>query len=583
MENWRKLRSTGVDWALGGYGCVQYGNQAKIMPEGRKFLRGVYGLWLILVGLGSGQVCVGWHGGRSQSGQAILTGSTWFEYRYFVRDSARQAYGLPQYDHLLQGAHGYAEVSGWWRQWHFRVRPEFYLNSNLIVPTEAYNEVGIPHWFLQYMWMDSSGTWELALSAGHHYLQFGEGLLFRTWNEPLLGIDNALVGLALRARVGNVQTVMFGGRIRHRFTTYPAFVKGLWLETTPLQGGVTLRTGGIFWSRTFPMDAMNTWVQQINTYPDSLQFIPRYNMYVGGGYLQVASSVFSLDIEGGMHTHDIQYTPNRQYLHNPQGWSGQCRLSVFAGRWTGTVGLRYIQAFDLRAQPEAVGTEGFLNYLPAFTRLLSYPLSAWYLPVATGYRELAFQADMYWMVSDVVNIEGHAARIYGNQTDTPTYQTVLVLGEWEMHDRWHLVLLFQYLFYDLKAYLGKVSVPLRGWVPLVQLTWRPPIRVASYSLWHKWTVQLLWTQQDMGSWLYGQWELGLSPVVSVFVSDAWNFQPVKSRALHYVSGGVSLEVLTGWKFQVGWYQQREGFQCAGGICRYEPAFHGLRLTVLGSM
>lgn len=549
------------------------------MPgQDRKFLL-VLGQGAVCFGLAANALCAGTPEGE----RTIVTGSTWFEYRYFVRDSARQAYGLPQYDHLLQGAHGYAEVSGWWKEWQFRIRPEFYLNSNLIVPTEAYNRVGVPHWFLQYTWSDSAGNHELHLSAGHHYLQFGEGLLFRTWNEPLLGIDNALVGLALRVRMGDFHTTLFGGRIRHRFTTYPAFVKGLWIEATPLQRTVTVQTGAIFWSRTFTMDIMNTWVQQINTYPDSLQFIPRYNMYVGGGYLRLISPVFSLDLEGGIHTHDIQYTTDRQYLHDPQGWSVLTRLSVFAGRVTGIVAMRYLQAFDLRTQPEASGMEGFLNYLPAFTRLLSYPLSAWYLPPATGYQELAIQADMYWSVSEALSIEGHVARIYGNQSDTPTYQTVLLLSEWEPHSHWHFTAMVQYLEYDLRTYLGKVSEPLRGWVPLLQVTWRPSVTLWSYALWHKWTVQLLWTRQDMGSWLYGQWEVGLSPVFSVFVSDAWNFQPVKAHALHYVSGGVSLEVLTGWKFQVGWYQQREGFQCAGGICRYEPAFHGFRLTVLGSM
>ena len=53
-------------------------------------------------------------------------------------------------------------------------------------------------------------------------------------------------------------------------------------------------------------------------------------------------------------------------------------------------------------------------------------------------------------------------------------------------------------------------------------------------------------------------------------------EKIKYDGLHYPSVGVVYSIKAS-RFSLAYVKQVEGINCAGGICRYEPTFHGVRV------
>ena len=97
--------------------------------------------------------------------------------------------------------------------------------------------------------------------------------------------------------------------------------------------------------------------------------------------------------------------------------------------------------------------------------------------------------------------------------------------------------------------------------------------------------QYLRTEQDLGSFYHGILEWNSSPHFSIAVSDMINTEPVRkvnptlaNQVLHYPSLFVKYNIKT-TSFTAAYVKQVEGVNCTGGICRLEPAFSGLRVTL----
>ncbi|MGC4058318.1 MAG: DUF6029 family protein [Chitinophagaceae bacterium] len=90
------------------------------------------------------------------------------------------------------------------------------------------------------------------------------------------------------------------------------------------------------------------------------------------------------------------------------------------------------------------------------------------------------------------------------------------------------------------------------------------------------------TKQDMGSWLYGLVEYTIAPKWSFALSDMYNIKPTAGYdKLHYYN--VFAAYTKGpHRFSLAYVKQVAGINCTGGVCRYEPAFSGVRGTITTS-
>lgn len=74
------------------------------------------------------------------------------------------------------------------KKWTFGIQAEAYEQNALLNMNPKYNQTNIATYFAQY-----KGE-KLDVTAGYFYEQFGSGLLFRSWEDRALGINNALRG-----------------------------------------------------------------------------------------------------------------------------------------------------------------------------------------------------------------------------------------------------------------------------------------------------------------------------------------------------------------------------------------------------
>ena len=106
------------------------------------------------------------------------------------------------------------------------------------------------------------------------------------------------------------------------------------------------------------------------------------------------------------------------------------------------------------------------------------------------------------------------------------------------------------------------------------------------DLLYKWTptvstrmeLQYLSSKEDQGDWLAGLLEFNLAPHWSVFASDMWNHG---STRLHYYNAGLSY-TYEHIRVAAGYGRYKAGFICSGGVCREIPAYTGANLSLTAS-
>ena len=94
-------------------------------------------------------------------------------------------------------------------------------------------------------------------------------------------------------------------------------------------------------------------------------------------------------------------------------------------------------------------------------------------------------------------------------------------------------------------------------------------------------------KQDYGDWLFGLAEFSVAPHWSFVISDMYNITPGKNspvqangekRELHYPRFDIFYTHKSN-RFSLSYVKQVDGIVCTGGICRLEPAFSGVKMTI----
>jgi hypothetical protein len=103
------------------------------------------------------------------------------------------------------------------------------------------------------------------------------------------------------------------------------------------------------------------------------------------------------------------------------------------------------------------------------------------------------------------------------------------------------------------------------------------------------------TKQDYGSWAYALLEYDLAPKWSISMSDMYNtvinrnpdnpnssypgFSTKKAQNYYTIYAAYTKGP---HRFSLAYVKQVDGINCSGGVCRYEPAFSGVKATITTS-
>ncbi len=463
-------------------------------------------------------------------------------------------------------------------------------------------------WGLPYYYIGAKYKWA-QLTLGHFYDQFGSGLVFRTYEERSLGIDNSLHGarLALQPFKG-VNFKFLGGKQRHYWELNDSWVYGADVEINVEQ-----------WSRR--MLEKNTYLtvglSAVSKHEKEDEELRRNNVETGQTYrLRLPENVAAFDarinLQKGNYNflaeyawkgQDPSFDNNYIYHHG----SALLLSGSYSKRGMSLL-LQAKRSEDMayRSRRSVNGTSSFINHLPAFAYQHTYTLAALY-PYATqnALGEWAFQAEFAYnfkrntalggkygtnlkinfshvrsldkdsltlgSFDNLCGTKGYSAKFFamGNET---YYQDINVQIEKKLTKKFKMSLMYMHQIYNKRVVEGE-GEKIKSHISIAE---------GKYQFSKKFTlrgeVQWLHTKQDQKDWGAYLIEFSFAPHFMLTFSDAFNRHVGENdRTVHYLMGSACYTHKS-HRLQLSYGKTRAGYNCSGGVCRYVPASKGLQVS-----
>ncbi len=533
----------------------------------------------------------------------IVGGSIVANANFFMPDSTIGALNTPQYDHQQFGSDSWVSLTAAYKGFEGGFRFDMFNNSNLIDPNGSYSDQKIGRWFLRKQ-ID-----RFKVEAGYIYDQIGSGIIYRAYEVRALAIDNALYG----AKVGydltpDWKVTAFAGKQKNRFETYSTTIKGGTISgyfKLDSMGKYAMSPGFGILSKTLSDRTMKGIVSAISTFTPEDSIGAVYNTHAFSVYNTLSAGNFSWYVEGAYKTNEVMYDP----LVVKHNWVGANSLGRLVNR-TGTVfysTLTYAQRglgitlegkrtenFNYRVDPFVTLNRGSINFLPPMARSNTYTLNSYYSAVTQEFGEQGFQVDIKYSPSRKMNFGLNYSNIQ-DLKGAQLYQEVFADFSYKYKRKWTLTTGVQLQEYNIERYYNEPGVPnIEAITPFVEFL---------YKLSRKKSVRMELQYMNLlkeeghdelphtGNWVFGLLEYNIAPHWSISLSDRVNVVPGetsyentttgKKDQIHYPRADVYYT--TGSKrFGLSYVKQVEGIVCTGGVCRLEPAFSGVKLSINAS-
>jgi hypothetical protein len=525
--------------------------------------------------------------------QGTFSGDLMMNLNFFMKDTNIKASGNPLYDNALSGSDAWLSMRYAINGYTFFARADGFDNSNLKNPVSPNTDFGIGAWSITKE-MD-----DLSITVGSIYDQIGSGILFRSYEDRGLLIDNALMGFQLKYKFSDKFSMKgFTGQMKNNNSDnnlinnvrYAPVVKGISGEGDLNVGKAHLVPGFGALNRTLDGASMNNVAAGINALDTADRFLPRYNMYAFTAYNTLTYKNLSWYVEGAYKTHEAilitnQYDPHFGKLADRDG--NIVYTSVNYGRKGLALSLtgKRTEDFTMRTSPNETVLKGMLNWQPIVAVMRPLRLMSRYTPASQDQSEMAGTAQMNISPNDVTTFTLTYTHI-NTLTNEKLYREAYAEGVYQGMDKWVLEGGVQYIEYNLDAYQIR-SIPfltLYGITPFAELTYKI---TDNKSL--RMEMQYMHANQDYGSWAFALLEYNIAPKWSFTISDMYNVKPnpgadnlnYKNPGNHYYNFFMA-HTRGANRFTLAYVKQVDGINCSGGVCRYEPAFSGVKATVTSS-
>jgi len=531
-----------------------------------------------------------------------ISGSLESNANFFFKDAAIGANNTPQYEHQLFGADTWLNVSYLKNDFEASVRFDFFQNSILPDPKNSFTDEGIGRWYVR------KKVNKLDISVGHIYDQIGSGIIFRAYEERPLFIDNALLGARVSYDLApDWKIKAFTGRQKNVFDTYKSNIRGLNLEGY-VSGGEdanwSIAPGFGAVARTQSGTSIDQLVAEISTYTPQDTVSINYNTYAFTLYNTLSVGAFSWYVEGAYKSPEVFYD-EYAIKHNPVGGDSKGKFVrapgtvlytslSYAGHGVGiSVEGKRTENFKFRTNPFVLLNRGAINFLPPMTRINSFRLNSRYQAATQELGEQAFQVDISYRPSKKLLFDLN----FSNITDLNNqllYREIHLTGTLKKKRKWHLLGGLQLQTYNQEIYEVKPGYPLvEAVIPFAEFLYKinrkKAIRFEAQYMSVGQDVKAN-AKQDYGDWAFGLVEYTIAPHWTFSASDMYNITPGKNsptdasgnkKSVHYPRFDIYYSHKAN-RYSISYVKQVEGIVCSGGICRLEPAFSGIKLTVNSS-
>jgi hypothetical protein len=534
--------------------------------------------------------CIAYFSISAQDPQGVLSGSLDLNANIFLKDSAINAFGLPQYENQYFGNESWLNLRYSKGDFSAGLRYDFFLNSNLPNPSASFTQNGLGRWYVSKQFND------LDIDVGYLYDQIGSGIIYRAYENTPLFVDNALLGASLKLKLNdNLWIKGFGGQQKNAFETYGGSIKALNAEYFKSFGKedktVSIAPGIGFVNKTLSDEIMSKIVDALTAYLPIDRFGPVYNSYALTAYNTLQYKNLSLYTEAVVKTKDIYYnnfatkaevsgSTTRGKFENKNGSVLYTSLG-YAGEKIGlTLEAKRTENFVFRMDPTQRLLRGYITFLPPMNRQNTYRLTARYAPFTQEVSEQAIQLDYKhrwnkkW--SHSINLSW-INTLDGQKLYRELYTDII----YKPSNNYSFTAGLQRVQYNQEVYEEKPDVPtVSTYVPFFDILYKISRKKAL-----RLETQYMFTDQDFGSWVHSLLEFSIAPRWIFESSIMYNTDPkkkligaAKPEKIAYPSVGVTYSKGTN-RLQLRYVKQVEGVVCSGGICRLEPAFSGMRFTL----
>jgi len=529
-----------------------------------------------------------------------FSGSVFLNSNFYLRDTTINASGNNFYDNLKAGGESWFDLKYNSDFINAGMRFDLFANSNRIFPNNEYSEQGIGNWFI------NKQIDRLNLTAGYFYEQFGAGSIFRAYEERLLGLDRAIMGIKAKYEISeNAEITAFMGRQKLLFELSEPILKGLQVNTYNTIKNIYLNTSVALVNRTLDVATIQTIASDINRQPLASRFVPKHNVYAISLYNSFSSGNFTWLLEASVKSNEaIQTLPNTwenlsgNFLYSSLSYSQKGLGVTFQAKRT--------QNFALRTDPleQILQNNVALNFLPAINREHSLARLAIYNAQALELDEMAFSIDaiinptkLFQLKTETnFNIQISFSNISNRALDSLYYREFFIETEIRKPKspiQYHFGV--QILDQNQAIYAQKGKY-INALVPFAEITYkfnrRNSIRFeGEYQMLQRKTrfsegFDAKKFKQDRNDWISGLLELNLSPHWSFAINDMYNINPAdedaepdKNILKQHFYGIYTAYKNKAQKYSIFYGRRVDGIVCVGGVCRYEPAFSGLQFQL----
>ena len=504
------------------------------------------------------------------------TNTTWYH------DDARTNASVPE---ERWGSNNYLKLDYYRGKFSAGMQVEAYEPALVGYPSEL-EKIGLTNLYVG--WKDEN----FGITAGSFYDQFGSGLLFRTWEDRALGLNNAL----------------FGARFTYNYKDIVSF-KALWgmprfgmeYSDTQVKGAdISFALSNLAgWNDVYLAiegSALDRYehpsidLEESGALPNNFGWSGRLNLetsgfFFKGEYVDAGNKYYNNPF--------IQTSSDPAYL----GKKGNAQLieAGYNGHGLGlNVTARRLEWMDSKIMTGNTSTSNMLNYVPAMCTQYTYLLTTLHPYTSrTGdlsgrfvnSGEIGGQVDVFYNFRRGTVLGGkRGTRLHANFS---TYYTLAEEGTAKAGN-----MLYRDLSVDLekqwtKEFKMTLLYSMQEYNPSYganKSTYLSNIVVADllYKFTSKFSTRLelqyLATHEDQKDWMAALLEINFAPYWSIYGSDMINHG---DTGTHYYNIGVSY-ARSRTRFSLAYGRYKAGYICSGGVCRAIPAYTGANFTITTS-
>lgn len=458
-----------------------------------------------------------------------------------------------------------------------------------------YKGSGIPYRFAEYKHKD------FEITVGNYYEQFGSGLIFRSYEERSLGIDNSIDGMRLRyTPLKGVMVKGIIGRQRFFFDKGEGIVRGIDVDLNvndffkKLNDAKTRYSLGWGFTSKYQADR------------DPVYKLPE-NVGAWAARASVSREKWQLGAEYAYKINDPSTVNNFIYR---EGQALSLNASYTVEGFGINVGAKRIDNMNFRSDRAATGNVLMINYLSSLTQPHSYALASFYPYATQPNGEFSFQLQTNYQIKKNTKLGGKygtqltlnyaramsidkkaindttlvgAKGTYGYNSDFFSVGDDLYFEDFNMEishkfsKKVKAIATYYQMAYNSDVIEGHDYGTYYASIGVLDMTYRFDNKKAL-----RWELQHMYKKQYDKNWAFCLLEFSIAPKWFFSVMDNYNYgNDDKDKRLHYFMGAIGYVKNTS-RITIGFGKQREGIVCIGGVCRNVPASYGLSVSVTSS-